>query len=269
MSGNPLAQARPPAQAQINGFTLAEGVHPQGSRLPWHTHDGPTICFVMRGGFMEGFHGRSLTCEPAMVKFTPAGEPHFNRFDWSDTRGLLIEVAPARARELSPRAPILEQLVHFKGGLPAALALRVHRELQASDASAALAMEGLLLELIAHADRGRLPEPGRRPPAFVIQARDLLHESLGYGIGLSELAARVEAHPVTLARAFRRAYGCSVGEYLRRLRLERATHQLTATDLPLARIAAEAGFADQSHFSNLFRRRTGLSPSRYRRALRQ
>ncbi len=269
MAASPLPQGRSPASAEINGFTLAEGVHPQGSRLPWHTHDGPTICFVLQGGFVEGFHGRSLTCEPAMVKFTPAGEPHFNRFDWTDTRGLLVEVAPARARELSPRAPVLDQLVHFQGGLAAALALRVHRELRSSDSSAGLAIEGLLLELLAQAGRGEGPERRRDLPPYVLHARDLLHESLSDGISLSQLAERVEAHPVTLTRAFRRAFGCSVGEYLRRLRLERATQQLTATDLPLARIAADAGFADQAHFSNLFRRRTGLSPSRFRQALRQ
>jgi AraC family transcriptional regulator len=75
-------------------------------------------------------------------------------------------------------------------------------------------------------------------------------------------------HPVTLARAFRRSFGCTVGEYLRRLRIERATEQLAGGDTPLAEIALAAGFADQSHFSNVFRRRTGMSPSAFRRAAR-
>jgi AraC family transcriptional regulator len=78
----------------------------------------------------------------------------------------------------------------------------------------------------------------------------------------------VGVHPVTLARGFRRAYGCSVGAYLRRLRVARAAQRLAETDDALAEIALEAGFADQSHFSNLFRRETGVSPSAFRRSVR-
>ena len=82
---------------------------------------------------------------------------------------------------------------------------------------------------------------------------------------LAELAAGVGVHPVTLARAFRRTFGCTIGEYLRRLRIERAAEQLATGTQPLAEIALAAGFADQSHFSNVFRRRVGMSPSAYRR----
>jgi AraC family transcriptional regulator len=71
---------------------------------------------------------------------------------------------------------------------------------------------------------------------------------------------------VTLARGFRKAYGRSVGAYLRWLRVARAARELAETDAPLAEIALAAGFADQSHFSNVFRRETGLSPSAFRRA---
>jgi AraC family transcriptional regulator len=59
-----------------------------------------------------------------------------------------------------------------------------------------------------------------------------------------------------------------VGEYLRRLRIDRAAEQLVWGDLPLAEIAIAAGFSDQSHFSNVFRRRTGISPSAFRREAR-
>ena len=60
----------------------------------------------------------------------------------------------------------------------------------------------------------------------------------------------------------------SIGEYLRRLRIDRAAEQLATGSQPLAEIALAAGFADQSHFSNVFRRRVGMSPSAYRREVR-
>ena len=105
-------------------------------------------------------------------------------------------------------------------------------------------------------------------PRWLDEARDRIHVELAARPSLTGLAESVGVHPVTLARAFRRAFGCTVGEYVRRLRIERAARQLADTDLSLAEIALAEGFSDQSHFSNLFRRHTGLSPFQFRRAVR-
>jgi AraC family transcriptional regulator len=71
-------------------------------------------------------------------------------------------------------------------------------------------------------------------------------------------------HPVSLARAFRRAHGCSITWYRRRSRVRRAADLLT-TAMPLADVAMESGFTDQSHFCRVFKVETGLTPSVYRR----
>lgn len=71
-------------------------------------------------------------------------------------------------------------------------------------------------------------------------------------------------NPVYLARAFRKRYGCLPAEYVRRLRVEAASEALARSGRPLAQVALEAGFTDQSHFSRQFRRLTGMSPGRYR-----
>lgn len=67
------------------------------------------------------------------------------------------------------------------------------------------------------------------------------------------------------ARVFRRYYGMTPGEYVRRLRLEWALERIQRTAVPLASIALECGFADQSHLTRAFRQRFGLASSRFRR----
>jgi AraC-like DNA-binding protein len=52
------------------------------------------------------------------------------------------------------------------------------------------------------------------------------------------------------------------------VRIEHAARQLADTNVSLAEIAQSAGFSDQSHFSNLFRRHTGQSPYQFRRSVR-
>ena len=76
------------------------------------------------------------------------------------------------------------------------------------------------------------------------------------------------AIPAHVARAFRHAYGTSVTAYARTLRLEWATVAVATTDDPIMRIALEAGFADQSHFTRSFRRHHGITPGRYRELVR-
>ena len=144
----------------------------------------------------------------------------------------------------------------------------MYSEFRTMDTAAPLAIEGLLLELIALIARSRRTGPaGGSAPDWVRRAHDLLHESLATRLSLSGIAAEVGVHPATLARGYRRAYGCSLGEMQRRLRLELAARLLAATELSAVEIAQITGFFDQSHLTNAFRRRFGLSPLRYRRAL--
>ena len=55
-------------------------------------------------------------------------------------------------------------------------------------------------------------------------------------------------------------------QYIVQLRMERAKTLLSDSDLPLAEVAAQVGFADQSHFSSTFRRTTAMTPRSYRNA---
>ena len=71
-------------------------------------------------------------------------------------------------------------------------------------------------------------------------------------------------HPVHLSREFHRFYDCTVSDFIRKLRIDHASHLLADTESPLAEIALGCGFADQSHFSATFKRETGITPARFR-----
>jgi AraC family transcriptional regulator len=169
---------------------------------------------------------------------------------------------------IRPYSAVLDERVSFHGGLMSGIGRRIYDEMRRMDAAAPIAIEGLLLELVASASRMRLQNGGKERPRWLEEARDRIHVELAARPSLTGLAESVGVHPVTLARAFRREFGCTVGEYVRSLRIERAARQLSDTNLALAEIALTAGFSDQSHFSNLFRRHTGLSPFQFRRAAR-
>jgi AraC family transcriptional regulator len=78
------------------------------------------------------------------------------------------------------------------------------------------------------------------------------------------MAAAAGVHPVHLAREFRRFERCTVGEYIRRLRIERACNELSNSNDSIAAIASGTGFYDQSHFGRIFKRVVGMTPIEYR-----
>jgi AraC-like DNA-binding protein len=67
---------------------------------------------------------------------------------------------------------------------------------------------------------------------------------------------------------FRQIHGCTVGEYVRKLRINAACHDLNDSEIPLAEVALTSGFADQSHFSRVFKRQVGMTPGAFRKLAR-
>lgn len=84
-------------------------------------------------------------------------------------------------------------------------------------------------------------------------------------VRVSDLAAEVNLSPSHFARAFTIRLGLSPYTFIMKLRIERASELLLASDKSLAEIAFNCGLADQAHFSRLFRRFFGTTPSRWRR----
>ena len=74
-----------------------------------------------------------------------------------------------------------------------------------------------------------------------------------------------EAAGVHAARVFRRYMGCTIGEYVRSLRVDRARSQLVETDRTLSAIAIGTGFSDQAHFTRRFKEAVGMPPGAYRK----
>jgi AraC family transcriptional regulator len=157
-----------------------------------------------------------------------------------------------------------ERFVPGTGSRAAALAVRAARAFRAAEGASAVSVEELLVALLAELTRTRHPVERRRP-SWLDRATDMVHARYLEPIGLADLAAEVDVHPSHLARSFSRIHGCSVGELVRRLRLEHARALLAETDRRLSDVALSTGFADQSHFSRSFKRRFGVTPGTYRR----
>jgi AraC family transcriptional regulator len=225
-----------------------------GAPFGWHSHPRGALAVVVDGAVRKRFKRRTTEAGQGTVVVTPPEELHEDSFGRDGTALIILESEDG-----------FDSCSSFTDWGALLVALRIDRELHVDDAFSPLALEGLALELTATAGRG----PSARPPGrWTREAYELIHERFREMPTLTEIAGQVGVHPSHLARSFRAHYRESIGECARRLRLEWAASRLIGSDVPLASLAIEAGFVDQSHFTRAFKRRFGITPARYRAAHR-
>jgi AraC family transcriptional regulator len=247
--------------ADVNGFILSELRFPPNYLQEPIEPMLPYLALVLEGSMVKSFRARTMDFGGGSAFTMPAGLWHGARF--GPTGATIVIVRPRTASTRLTDA--FERLVELRGRGFNWLAWRLAAELRASDAAAPLAAEGFALELLAATAReATIERHAVRQPRWLGAAEEFLHSRIGDSVGLSELAVAVGVNPAHLARVFRARYGISVGEYGRRLRLDWAAAEIARGDRSIAEIATEAGFADQSHFTRLFKRHVGTTPGRYR-----
>ncbi|HKR02392.1 MAG TPA: AraC family transcriptional regulator [Pyrinomonadaceae bacterium] len=255
-------------RSEVAGLILTECSYPGGLRMSKHSHEPAFLSLVLRGRYTELIGGAEMRGRPGVLIAHPPERAHDVSFHAPETRIFRMDIRALWLERLRDYPASFESPACFKGGTPVSLALRLYREFRAEDKYSALAVEGILLEMLAEVSRRRRLGAERAVPRWLERAREILHERAAKVPSLSEIAAEVCVHPVHLAHEFRRHYRTSVGEYARRLRIEAACREVAHSDAPLSEIATSAGFYDQSHFSNAFKRHTGVTPSEFRAAAR-
>jgi AraC family transcriptional regulator len=244
------------------GFcSLRELTYSGGLHLGSHCHDRAYIHLAVSGQSREVMETHTTVRNPGSVAYAPQAAPHAHTF-LNTGRSFEIYLQNGWPERLGGRLP--ERPVLFEEGPAVSIMRRLRAELYEPDDVTPVMTQALLLEIAAlMARRVGSPEE-RRAPRWLSGVRDYLHDNVNEPVSLDALAQMASVHPSHLTRAFRSHFRCTVGEYVRNLRVERAKHLLVATSLPLAEVALDAGFANQSHFSRVFRDYVGTTPAQFR-----
>lgn len=249
---------------QHAGLRLSESIYPANLRMSSHAHEQAYLGIVLSGSYTERVGRKTRECKSLTTAFHPRGESHSVSFHNSPVRIFRIEITGEWCQRAG-QVNLPEEPAETDGGPLASIVLRLHNEFRSRDSWSGLAIEGLLLEVSAELARTcARTKSGEQTPAWLDDVRRRLAARAAETPALAELAASAGVHPVHLAREFRKHFRCTIGDFIRRARVEFACHQISETDTPLSEVALAAGFYDQSHFSNIFRRVTGMTPAAYR-----
>ena len=251
------------AKRQTAGLHVVESVYKPHQSVPWHTHQWPYFTFVLRGGYTEDCQGETWDIAEGDVVLHGAGEAHANRIHAVDSYLLNLEFTQCWLDRINGCGARLDSRFIASGGYFLHLGNRLHRELWSEDRISSLCIEGLALELIAEIARRRIRAP--RNARSLQQAIEYLRANFKESPTLQQVAEAAGVHPVHLAREFRRKQGLTVGEYIRKLRVDFACQELVRSTQPIADIAMKAGFSDHSHMTRVFHRQTGLTPTEFRK----
>ncbi len=253
---------------ELHDLTLIETTYSADLKLPKHCHEMAKYCFVLKGSFSETIGSREQVRHPLALTFHPADTTHSEVHN-APGHHFLIEVGPPWLDRMIEYAAVLDRPVDLEGTVALRLATQLYDEFRHLDWISPLAIEGLILELMAGTSRLGFNVSERRPPPWLNGVEELLRAKFTENLTLNELATTAGVHKVHLARVFRKFHGCSIGHFVRQLRVEYASQQLSSTDVPLVDIAAASGFSDQSHFSRVFKSFTRMLPSDFRAVFRQ
>jgi AraC family transcriptional regulator len=248
----------------VAGLTLTERVYTPELKLPEHSHQEPYFCFVLAGSFTETSGQQAWYCRPGSLLFHLPGEAHSDHFH-TDARCFSLQFGGCGANDLSRwQTKIASASVSpAAAGRLSQLAARLYREFCRPDPVSRIMIEGLALQMMAETFR-QTAAPARLAPAWLEEAKNVLHEEFSLRPSLSKLARSVGVHPVHLARQFHRFYGCTITDYVLQRRLDYVCQEMLNSRASLSEIALAAGFFDQSHFTRTFKGQMGMSPNQYR-----
>ena len=253
---------------RTDDVVLSELRQPGSRIVPRHEHELAYITVVLQGDYLEGDRGMLRELRPFTAVFNPAGTAHSTVIGPAGATLFTIELYEENLRRLGVRLPA-EATFDRGAGTMLWPALRLYSafKMQTSDPLGLEGhiVEGHVLEMLGAVTGVEAPD--NTAPRWFAGVKDRLHDGFRKPLRMRDLAREAGVHPVHLARVFRNLERRTPGEYQQHLQVRAACELLRKAEWPLAVIAAECGFADQSHFTRMFRRMTGTTPARFRRAI--
>lgn len=233
---------------------------------PMHSHEYYVLALVERGAQYFRLGKKTYLTPPGGLIFLNPGDSHTGEPDSGGYRYRAlypkVEHMQDAARELglSQAVPLFPHPRRNHPGL-AAQFRRMHALLMCAEPGleAETAFVSTLAELLR--TFGDVRPPAVRP-ATVQRALAYIHENFTRPITLDELAAVESLSRYHFLRSFRNQVGMPPHTYIENCRIA-AAQRLLAKGLPLAQVAVELGFSNQSHFTRRFRQTLGVTPGRY------
>lgn len=225
----------------------------------WHSHERSLISFVLKGKNLESRTCKQISRTPGHISFYHIGEPHQNIYIKFPSKHISIEFE----NSFYSRYDLTEEGIYSainKSPDGVFLFTKILKEIVIDDQVSQSSIEMMLLDLVHTSFKTKDISGG-----WIVKINEILCDKWNEQVSLAELARETHIHPVTISKHFRQYFSCTFGEYTRKLKVEKAMTLIKSSKSSLTDIAYLCGFADQSHFTRIFKQQTGFLPKEYQK----
>jgi len=253
---------------QLEGTILTEaGYFPQ-IEVPWHYHENAYFFYHLKGRLDEVNKKKTVSCTTGTLLFHHWQDPHYDKNFSVDASFFHIELQNEWFLRHHLKLSILEGSIQLENPTLKPIFQKIHKEIKLNDSTTQISVDGLLLQAIAEITRTAQNEKSGIP-IWVKKVREILNDNNPDKITLQVLSLETGIHPVHLSKAFAKYFNAGFGQYIRAIRIEKATKLLLNKNLSLSKIAYACGFSDQSHFIRCFKETVGTTPLKYRSSIKE
>ena len=226
----------------------------------WHSHNNAHITLFVRGGTTEKRKNFSEIVGPGSLLFYHSGESHLNQNTLFPSKNINIEIEENLLQELQLNEAAIEKSIQ-NTALTKFIILKIFKESLAADAFSGDTITMLFAQLsnTSHLERFE------KSPFWVKILKELLNDCWNENPKLQDLSQVLNLNPVTISKHFPKYFGCTLGEYMRRIKINRSLTLIQSKETNLTEISFTCGFADQSHFIRTFKNQTGFLPKQFQK----
>lgn len=236
---------------------------PKETSVSHHRHTDPYISFVASGNYLEKGPRTEFLCDKNTAIIHPANDEHSNHFN-RDSKVLSLFFGNTWLDKQGDFPNDFKSCT-FKSAKMKILFDKISEEMKTNDPFGCMIMEGLALEVFGEILRHISGKNVSSGEEIAQKAMEYLHDNIEGTVYLRDLSDALNVQKIYIARSFKKATGFSIGEYMRKIKVQKACELLQHTSLPICEIALDAGFCDQSHLNNVFKREIRTTPLVYRK----
>lgn len=226
--------------AQYNGLTITETLYPSPVCVPWHYHENPHFTFFLKGHVLEASKKEAFHCTPGSLIFHNCQEAHYDTKHSENMHYFHVEFDN---KWLGQHFTFTDHEGHAFFNHPTFRRLfhQIYREFRISDSLSQLAIEGVLLQVFCEMKRfeerltGETPDWMKKLKAFML-------DNCAQPISLDLLSKECGRSPVYLSQIFPKYFKATFGEYVRKIRIDKATSLLSKKTTHLQKSPTKQAF---------------------------
>lgn len=253
-------------QLDLNGLLFTEYFFKSLDDISFAPVRQSSVYFIIDGEYNLKTNRKEFTCSGGQIIFINDEIQLPLQSVTANTKLFSFQINAEWCRKFEIEMPDLTTQEFLQGSFLNSIVSLLYKEYILNDDYSPLAMQGIFLQIIAALKREET-KTQLSIPQWVNKLKQIIFHQFADKLSLEFLSKQLDVHPVHLSKYFPKYFNCSLGEFIRRIKVEQSAILLADQKLSLTEISYQCGFSDQSHFIRLFKKHTGITPLQYRNAI--